>query len=357
MSALKLLAMCQWLRKPFRTIGNIKKKKETEVSLRSTNFVLHMYQQLTSEQRYVISALLKRKVRKNEIAKEIGVSLSTVYREIKRNSNSRGGYSPGLAHEMAMERRERIITNSSVKPDVKREALRLLTTEQWSPKQISGYLAQQGKHISHEKIYQVIREDKSGELAGHTRHGMKYRHHTHQIRPTKATNIPNRVSIHERPAEANGSRFGDWEMDLIIGREGKGAILVLAERKTNYFIMKKLPLGKKPEGVTLEVYRALLPYKSHVLTITTDNGSEFSDHQEIARLLQTKVYFADSYCSWQKGAVENTNKLIRQYIPKGADFNNFSEHIIMKIQKKINRRPREKLNFSTPKDEFFNLIN
>ena len=153
MSALKLLAMCQWLRKPFRTIGNIKKKKETEVSLRSTNFVLHMYQQLTSEQRYVISALLKRKVRKNEIAKEIGVSLSTVYREIKRNS-SRGGYSPGLAHEMAMERRERIVSNSSVKPDVKREALRLLTTEQWSPKQISGYLAQQGKHISHEKIYQ-----------------------------------------------------------------------------------------------------------------------------------------------------------------------------------------------------------
>ncbi len=334
-----------------------KDKRETEVSRRSTNFVLQMYKQLTSEQRYVISALLKRKVSKKEIAKEIGVSVSTIYREIKRNGNSRGGYSPGLAHEMAMERRERIVTNSSVKPDVRREALRLLTGEQWSPKQISGYLALQGKRISHEKIYQMIRQDKSGELAGHTRHGMKYRRHTHRIRPTKATNIPNRMSIHERPPEADGSRFGDWEMDLIIGKEGKGAILVLAERKTNYFIMKKLPLGKRPEGVAREVYLALLPYRNHVLTITTDNGSEFSDHQKIARLLQTKVYFADSYCSWQKGAVENTNKLIRQYIPKGADFSNFTGRKIMEIQKKINRRPREKLNFSTPKDEFFRLIN
>ena len=185
---------------------------------------------------------------------------------------------------------------------------------------------------------------------------MKHRRHIRVPRPTKATNIPGRVSIHERPAEADGNRFGDWEMDLIIGRNGKGAILVLVERKTNYLIMDRLKQGKKPEGVSDAVYRALLPYIRHVHTITTDNGSEFSDHKTIARKLRTAVYFADAYSSWQKGAVENTNKLIRQYIPKGADFDDFSERDLMDIQKKINRRPREKLNFSNPKNEFFKLI-
>lgn len=315
-----------------------------------------MYNQLTSEQRYVISALLKQEVSKKAIAEEIGVSQSTVYRELKRNKNAKGGYSPRLAHEMAMERRERIVTNSSLRPGLLKHALDLLVREQWSPKQISGYLALQGESISHETIYKAIRADASGELARHTRHGMKYRHHIKVPRPTKATNIPGRISIHERPAEADGTRFGDWEMDLIIGKDGKGAILVLVERKTNFFIMVRLEQGRKPEGVSKAAYRALLPYIRHVLTITTDNGSEFSDHQTIARKLRTTVFFADSYCSWQKGAVENTNKLIRQYIPKGADFDDYSDQKLMEIQKKINRRPREKLNFSSPKTEFFKLI-
>jgi len=315
-----------------------------------------MYKQLTSEQRYVISALLKKNVSKKEIAEEIGVSQSTVYRELKRNRTSKGGYSPRLAQEMALERRERIVSNSSLRPGLLKRALDLLVREQWSPKQISGWLALQGERVSHETIYKAIRADESGELAKHTRHGMKYRHHIKVPRPTKAANIPGRVSIHERPNEADGTRFGDWEMDLIIGKDGKGAILVLVERRTNFFIMVKLEQGKKPEGVSKAAYQALLPYIKHVLTITTDNGSEFSDHQTIARKLRTTVYFADSYSSWQKGAVENTNKLIRQYIPKGADFNDFSDKDLMEIQKRINRRPREKLNFRTPKSEFFKLI-
>ena len=312
-----------------------------------------MYKQLTSEQRYVISALLKRKVAKKEIAEEIGVSLSTVYRELQRNSNKRGGYNPRLAQEMAMERRERIVTNSCIKLHVKREAIRLLMQEQWSPRQIVGVFKRDNKRLSHETIYKWIRDDQSGELAKHTRHKMKYRHHTHQARPTKVKNIPNRISIHERPESADGKRFGDWEMDLIIGKEGKGAILVLMERYTNYFNMMRLPDGKKPEGVAKAACKLLLPFKEAVLTITTDNGSEFIDHQTITKKIGATVYFADSYCSWQKGAVENTNKLIRQYIPKGASFDEFSDRDLMEIQKKINRRPREKLNFSTPTKEFY----
>ena len=178
-----------------------------------------MYKQLTSEQRYAISVLLQRGTSRKVIAEQLGVSISTISRELRRNSSKRGRYNPKLAHTMALERRERISRNSCIDESLLREALLLLRKEQWSPKQISGYPAKQGKQISHERIYKAIREDASGELARHTRHGMKYRHHTFVPRPTRATNIPDRISIHERPVEVDGKRFGDWEMDLIIGKE------------------------------------------------------------------------------------------------------------------------------------------
>ena len=100
--------------------------------------------------------------------------------------------------------------------------------------------------------------------------------------------------------------------------------------------------------------RLLFPYKNTIKTITTDNGSEFADHLTITQKIGATVYFADPYSSWQKGCIENTNKLIRQYIPKKSNFNDFSDGFIKKVQKKINLRPGEKLNFSTYKDEFFN---
>ena len=185
---------------------------------------------------------------------------------------------------------------------------------------------------------------------------MKYRHHVKRPRTTKVRNIPQRISIHERPEEADGKRFGDWEMDLIVGEGQKGAILTLCERSVNYMMMGRLPQGKKPEAVTEAVIRMLMPFKEHVLTITTDNGGEFRCHRKIAERLATTVYFADSYASWQKGAIEKTNKLIRQYIPKGTDFRLLTDEFIRNVQYKINRRPREKLNFYTPKECFFKLF-
>lgn len=144
-------------------------------------------------------------------------------------------------------------------------------------------------------------------------------------------------------------------MDLIIGKNGYGAILVLAERNTSYCIIEKLTHGKNAKEIAKAVIRLLYAYRlTGVLTITTDNGSEFSAHQLITKGLKgVVVYFADSYCSWQKGLVEYTNKLIRQYIPKGTDFSTITTGFIKKIQTKLNRRPREKLNFSTPTVEFF----
>lgn len=311
-----------------------------------------MYNQLTSEQRYVISALLKRKTPPKEIAEEIGCHISTVYREKSRNACKDGHYSAKIAHEMAMERRERIVTNSRLKPGVMGKALKLLKEEQWSPRQISGSLALKGLKISHERIYREIRNDSTGELASHTRHHMKHRKRC-GTPGARVRNIPNRASIHDRPQEADGKRFGDWEMDLIVDSRGH-AILTMVERSRSFLLMKKLPKGKKAEALAHEASRLLLPWREYVLTITTDNGGEFAAHELLTKLLRrkslpdVKVYFADPYASWQKGAVENINGLIRQYIPKGADFDDFSDEDILKIQHKINRRPREKLKFISP---------
>ena len=135
--------------------------------------------------------------------------------------------------------------------------------------------------------------------------------------------IANRISIHERPVEADGNRFGDWEMDLIVDSFNH-AILTLVERSTNMLLMQRLPQGKKSKPLAKEVSRLLLPYRNTINTITTDNGPEFADHLTITKKIGAKVYFADPYSSWQKGCIENTNKLLRQYIPKKSNFNDFS---------------------------------
>jgi IS30 family transposase len=321
------------------------------------------YHQLTSEQRSQIFALLQNKVSKKEIARIVGCSLSTLYRELKRNSTDKGNYLWNKAHAQAMERRKRTTSNSSKDPAIVWEALDLLKEEDWSPEQISADMKSRGKNISHELIYRYIRADKTGELISHCRHKMKYNRHGRPNRTTKVKNISARVSIHERPAEADGTRFGDWEMDTIVGKDGHGAIVTLTERSTNMILMAKLPQGKRPEPLAKVVIRLLLPYKNTIRTITTDNGSEFCAHQLISKALAPKgtknpnlVYFADSYASWQKGAIENANKLIRQYIPKGTDFSTVSDEFIRKIQYKINRRPRKKLNFKSPKQVFFKQI-
>lgn len=235
---------------------------ETEVSKRLTNFVLLMYKHLISTQRSQIFAYKHCNKSAKFIADAIGVHVSTIYRELSRNSNKRGA---------------------------------------------------------------------------------------------SARNIPDRTSIKDRPPEADGKRFGDWEMDLIIGKNGYQAILVLVERSTGYVIIHRLKHGKKAKELAKAVGRLLPAYKAEgVLTTTTDNGSEFSQHRLISKALNgVTVYFADPYSSWQKGLVEYTNKLIRQFIPKGSDFDEISPHELMQIQKKLNARPRKKLNFSTPKIEFF----
>jgi IS30 family transposase len=128
------------------------------------------------------------------------------------------------------------------------------------------------------------------------------------------------------------------------------------KRKTNFTMIKKLPKGKDSKELAKEVFELLLPYKENLKTITTDNGSEFAAHELITKRLEVPVYFADPYSSWQKRAIENGNKLIRQYIPKGVSFKDYSDQDIKNIQYKLNRRPREKLDFNSPKNEFYKQL-
>lgn len=147
-------------------------------------------------------------------------------------------------------------------------------------------------------------------------------------------------------------------MDLIVDAYAH-AILVILERMTNLVMMEKLPYGKKAAPLARTVVRMFYGYRKYLKTITTDNGSEFAAHLDITAGLRMRgmpyetVFFADSYCSWQKGAVEHENKLIRQYIPKKSNFNDFSDNYVRNVGRKFNMRPRKKLNFSYPKTEFF----
>ena len=317
-----------------------------------------MSNQLIEAQRYEIYLGLKRKWSKTRIANEIGVSKSTVSREIKRNSKQDGEYVWSIAQAKCNSRKHGLKGNHRKSDELWWRIEQMIIEEGWSPAQIVGVLKKEGIHICKQTIYKHVHADATGKLASHMPHELKYTKRHKVLRPTKATNIANRTSIHSRPIEADGKRFGDWEMDTIVDSFGH-AILTLTERSTNFLLMAKLPEGRKALPTAKTVIRLLYPYKNSVKTITTDNGCEFAAHLEITKKLSSKnsdkviVYFADSYCSWQKGAIENANKLIRKYIPKKANFNNFSDRKIMEIQKKLNRRPREKLDFDTPKNRFF----
>lgn len=205
----------------------------------------------------------------------MGCSQSTLSREIRRNSTDKGNYLWDKAHAKAMERRKRTTSNRAKDPVIVWKAMELLKEEDWSPEQISADMKKRGKNISHELICRHIRADESGERASRCRHKMKYNRHGRPERTTKVRNSPDRVSIHERPVEADGMRFGDWEMDTIVGKNGKDAIVTLTERSTNMVLMEKLPEGKRPGPLAKAIVRLLFPYRKTIRSITTDNGFEF----------------------------------------------------------------------------------
>ncbi len=318
---------------------------------------MRTYTQLTMEQRYEISIYLKVGKSKKFICNELKIHRTTLYRELKRNSTKTGKYNPKYAQESCNIRKERLNLPRKFTDEKKKIINKYLIEQQWSPQQIKGYC---DKHkipmVSTERIYQHIRKDKEnkGTLYKHLRHKLKHRK---RVVGASKIKIKDRVSITERPEIINNrGRFGDWEIDTIIGKNQKGAILTVVERTTGFFMMKKLKQGKNAVNLYKELTDMMLPYKNVVKSITSDNGSEFTEHKKISQKLDCKFYFADPYCSWQRGLSEYTNKLVRQYVPKKTDFKTINNSQLTHIQYKINNRPRKKLMFNNPKNTFYKFV-
>ena len=270
---------------------------------------------LTREQRYTISSMHKEGCTQKMIDRAIGKDKSVISREIKRNANLKGKYSFEYAQDAANMRKERMKKPRKLFAWLKNEIIGMIQQD-WSPQQIEGRLKRENKpSVSHETIYKMIRQDREqgGTLYQHTRHKLKKRKRSVE----KKIPIKNRVSIEQRPQIVDTKdRLGDWEIDTIVGENNKGAIVTMVERKTAFMIMEKLEHGKNAEKLANTVIRLLTAYINNVHTITGGNGTEFAEHQTIAKKLKTNFFFTHPYSSWEKRLIENTNKLIRQYIPK-----------------------------------------
>jgi len=315
------------------------------------------YTHLSQEQRYQISALLKAGFKISFIAEQLNLHRSTLYRELKRNTRPRGSYDANYANQYAEIRKERFAKARKLTHKMISFIKDKLENEQWSPEQIKGYCKKENiPMVSHERIYQLIYEDKAkgGKLYKHLRGGNKKYKKRYGKHKNRRIIIKNKVSIDERPSIINNKeRFGDWEIDTIVGKNHKGAIVTIAERKSKFILMRKLNT-KNAKHLAKQTIRLLAPYKDLVHSITSDNGSEFAEHEYIAKKLDAKFYFAHPYSSWERGLNEYSNKLIRQYIPKKSDFDDFSNKYISEINLKLNNRPRKLLNFKNPNELFFN---
>jgi len=314
---------------------------------------MRSYTQLTQEQRYQIYALKKARFNQSEIAVEIGVHKSTISWEFGRNRGLRG-YRPGQAHTLALDRRKNRYPGRITDSDW--ETVDRLIRLDWSPEQISARLAlEDGSKISHEWIYQHVYADKSadGDLYRHLR--CRKRRRKRYGSYDRRGQLKDRVSIDQRPEVVNKrERLGDWEDDTIIGVRHSGALLSVVERKSGLTLLGKL--GRKTAEMVQDTATRLLdPYRDLVHTITNDNGKEFAAHQAIAKALDCDVYFAHPYSSWERGTNENTNGLIRQYIPKSRDFTTITEQAVSHVMNRLNHRPRKRLGFKTPYEVFFKM--
>ena len=322
------------------------------------NQLLMKKKHLTEGQRYEIFALLQSGRSQKDIAVQLKVNKSTISRELKRNSDGRNKlYNPDLAHRK-YRKRMKFRTHYQRFNDSLRLQVDILLKSDFSPEQISGYLKyNEMESISYETIYQYVWADKkSGDKNLYRHLRRKGRHYTKRGSKTNGRRfIKNRIDIDNRPSIVDEKiRFGDLEIDTVIGKNHQGALLTINDRVTG-LVWIRLLSGKEAAPLTAAAINALMPVKDLIHTITADNGKEFSFHEEIAKNLNIFIYFAKPYHSWERGANENTNGLIRQYFPKGKDFGDITQEQVMCVQNILNSRPRKRLEYMTPKQKFKQL--
>ena len=301
------------------------------------------YTQLTHSERCQIYALKGSGISDRAIGLQLGRHHSSISRELARNSGKRG-YRFKQAHSCSKKRRQQASSRRHCLTDQMIAFIReRLTTMQWSPVQLSGWLQEHkelGMQISPEWIYQYIWQDKrqGGTLYQQLRHqGNRYQKRKHNNK--RRGIIPGRRDISERPAIVEAKqRIGDWEGDTIIGKNHRGALLTLVDRASKFTLIAKLP-AKKAAAVTEAASSRMKDIAALVHTITFDNGMEFAGHKDISQALDTECFFATPYHSWERGLNEHTNGLIRQYFPKKTDLTMITHGQVAKVQWLLNNRP------------------
>ncbi|MBZ5877443.1 IS30 family transposase [Chromohalobacter israelensis] len=311
------------------------------------------YRQLTQIQRYQIHARYDVGKSQRQIGRELGLHSSTISRELRRNATA-SGYDPEQAQARSDHRRRTAWKWTKRLPSMIAAVADRLR-EEWSPEQISGFMAPLvGIGVSHQWIYSLIWDDKArgGDLWHYLRQPKRRSKHRAQAKSAGLGKIPNRVGIEHRPAAVNDRRFiGHWEGDTVIQGHKQSGLVTLVERRSGYLLAARLPkISAKLTKAAM--IRLLKPHRGAVQTITLDNGSEFADHEAVAKAVTATTYFCDPYCSGQRGTNENTNGLIRQYFPKGTDFRQVTDAKLRKVVKNLNDRPRKRLGYRTPAQVF-----
>ena len=308
------------------------------------------YNHINKAERLEIAILLKRGYGVSEIARILRRSKGTISDERKRNSVN-GKYDPHKADHKAYVRRKyeskyqgmQVASNEPLRNYVQEKL-----NEDWSPEQIAGRIKNVDAHIkqvSKNGIYKFVYSQLGGLLELKLRYQGKSKKPTAQ---TKTTPLESRLFIEKRPPVVNNrERFGDWEADFIVsGKNGSGALLVLHERKARYSLIKKIQ-SRSPDLVNRiisELTGGFVCFNS----LTLDNDIAFRKHEILSEILGAPIYFCHPYHSWEKGSVENTNKLIRQYVPKRTDISKLDHQFVKEIESKLNNRPRKCLNYKTP---------
>jgi IS30 family transposase len=325
--------------------------------------MLKQYKQLTLEQRYKIEAYVSVGKSQSAIALLLGVHKSTISRELRRNTPKRGvgaklyvAVKADVKTKIRHKNKEKAVRFSdSMKDDI----VCWFNTKKYSPALVSVEWLKQGKPaVSHETIYKFIWHCKHTNKRCNTKYKNLYKLLKHGHRKRKRGNyndsrglIPNRVSIDQRPKVVeNRKRFGDIEVDLIMGARHKSALLVTVDRKTLLTTIDKLQ-SKNAQTIAQKIIQRMKKYPA-IKTMTFDNDQAFSEHQKIASALSIKTYFTRPYTSQDKGTIENRNGIIRRFFPKKTDFTNIGHWQIKNVETLINNRPVKKFNYLTPNQLF-----
>ena len=312
------------------------------------------YTQITEWERYQIAILRKEGFNITQIAKRLGRHRSSISREMRRNTNWKGVWTPSKAQEKAQARRWK----SRKKPQFTQQEFQIvikLLKLKWSPEQISNVLKGFGiLSISHETIYKYIWRNKHKENGNwwvYLRHNQKQRRKRNNSQDSRGR-LSCKRPIENRPQGAlNRSRPGHFEIDTVWGKGSQDSILTLVDRKTGYTIIGKLK-NRSTKVLNRRLLKLVKRYKGRIKTITADNGTEFHAYKKVEQATGIKWYFAKPYHSWERGTNENTNGLIRQWLPKGTSMSSLTQRQCDSIATQLNHRPRKRLGYTTPYSEF-----